>query len=118
MISLVAKRVIELVGDESFLDEVREKGKVLKEGLMAIKGEYPGIVKDVRGRGLIQAVEFESPIPELGKEFLARGVLVITPGEKLLRCLPPLIITREEIEEFLNCVREVIKNSQSLPPEA
>ena len=108
VICQVAKRVVELVGDTRFLDEVREKGEVLKEGLLAIKGEYPGLVKEVRGRGLIQAVEFHSPIPGIGKRFLEKGVLVITPGDKLLRCLPPLIITREEIEEFLTCVREVL----------
>ncbi|OCC15863.1 Acetylornithine aminotransferase [Dissulfuribacter thermophilus] len=109
VISQVAQKVIEIIGDNAFLEGVKIKGELLKKGLMEIKADFPGLIKEVRGKGLIQAVEFNSPLEGIGSRFIDEGVLCLTPADRLLRVLPPLIIEEDEIKEFLNKFRNILE---------
>ena len=89
--------------DDSLLKEVAEKSEYLKDELLQIKG-----VKSVSGLGLMLGVETEKPAKELAKKALERGVLILTAKTKL-RMLPPLNITKEQLDKALEILKEIIE---------
>lgn len=89
--------------DDSLLKEVAEKSEYLKDELLKIKG-----VKSVSGLGLMLGIETEKPAKELAKKALERGVLILTAKTKL-RMLPPLNITKEQLDKALEILKEIIE---------
>ena len=89
--------------DEKLLQEVREKGEFVKARLQGVKG-----VKSVSGLGLMLGIELEEKsAADVMKACIARGVIPLTAKEKV-RLLPPLVITREQLERALDVLADVI----------
>ena len=103
-----AKVVIETLTSPGFLDRVKETGTYLKTGLESLAGKYSEKILEVRGRGLIQAIEFRKPVPELANKLMDEGFLVLLSQEKILRLVPPLIVTKAEIDAMLNAIENNI----------
>ena len=103
-----AKVVIETLTSPGFLDRVKETGTYLKKGLESLAGRHPKAILEVRGRGLIQAIEFRKPVPELANRLMEEGFLVLLGQEKILRLVPPLIVTKAEIDAVLNAIENNI----------
>ncbi len=82
------------------LQQVKQKGEYLKKRLVELTQDWRE-VREVRGRGLIQAIEFHSPKPDLASWLLEKGFLSIVSHGLILRLLPPFIIGREEIDQFI-----------------
>ncbi|MCR4740033.1 MAG: aspartate aminotransferase family protein [Lachnospiraceae bacterium] len=93
--------VIGQFGELDILKNVNETGAYLKEKLEVLKGKYP-IIKDVRGKGLIAGIEFDDtkPVSEVCKKALENGLVVISASGNVLRLVPPLIITKDDIDEM------------------
>jgi predicted acetylornithine/succinylornithine family transaminase len=97
-----AHAVLDVVTDAAFLDDVRAKGDQLLAGL----DQLP--VTNVRGRGLMAAFDVEGA-PELATRLLTEQHLVVNAtGPATIRFLPPLTVTREEIEEALGRLAAVL----------
>ncbi len=96
-----ANAVLDVMSAPGFFDHVKEMAAVLRRGLEELAAAKAGKIVDIRGRGLIQALEFAEPVPDLGLKLLEKGLLVLLGQEKIVRLLPPLIISQEEIESFL-----------------
>ncbi|MDL1957943.1 MAG: aspartate aminotransferase family protein [Deltaproteobacteria bacterium] len=103
-----AKVVIETLTSPGFLDSVKEMGTHLKKGLESLADKYPKAILEVRGRGLIQAIEFREPVPELASKLLEEGFLVLLNQKKILRLVPPLIVTKTEIDAMLTAIENNI----------
>lgn len=95
--------------DDEFLAKVREKGEYLRNQAKILADKLPGKITDVRGVGLIDAIELSVSAPEVSQKMLQKGVLVNNIGEHILRLVPPLIISNEEIDMFINTLGEVLK---------
>ena len=66
-------------------------------------------IADVRGRGLMCGVEFSEPIAkEIGEKLRANKVLVGVVGDRVLRIVPPLIVTKPDIDYLINALKEAI----------
>ena len=103
IVSVAAHAVLDIVDDEAFLREVREKGERLQEGLR----ELPGVV-EVRGRGLMVAADISGDAPEVVRRALFEERLIINAtGPTTLRFLPPLIVTTEQVDEALLRIRRL-----------
>lgn len=89
--------------DDKFLGEVKEKSEYLFSELKKING-----VKSVSGMGLMIGIETEKAAGDVAKECLAKGLLVLTAKTKV-RLLPPLNITKEELDCGLKIFKEVIE---------
>ncbi|MDH5739737.1 MAG: acetylornithine transaminase [Nitrospira sp.] len=83
------------------LDQAKRMGEYLAKGLTDCKDRYR-IVKDVRGLGLLQGMELEVDARAVVADALARGVLINAATEQVLRFVPPLIITQQEIDKLLD----------------
>lgn len=87
---------------EDFLLEVQGKAEYLRAKLKGFDG-----VKRVTGLGLMIGLEVEKPAKEIAQNCLKRGLLVLTAHEKV-RIVPPLNITKTEMDEGLTILREVL----------
>ena len=66
------------------------------------------LIKDVRGKGLMIGIEVSESSSEIQKKALENGLLVLTAGKNVIRLLPPLIISKEEIEKAVEILGETI----------
>ena len=88
--------------DEKLLVSVREKGEYFREGLKKIDG-----VKEVTGMGLMIGIHTDKPAAEVANECIKRGLLVLTAHSNV-RLLPPLTISKDDIDFALKILNEVI----------
>jgi len=92
--------------DFAMLGQVTECGEALREGLREIAEKRPGVVKDVRGWGLITGIELseDDAVPTAGAvvgKATERGLLLVPAGLKVVRFVPPLIATVADIKKAL-----------------
>lgn len=108
----VALAVCETVEDDAFLANVRDRGEQLRAGLKAIAADYPNLIAEVRGWGLINGMELNADIDLMSvnvvKSAMENGVLLVPAGPKVVRFVPPLVVSEAEIDRALQAVREAI----------
>ncbi|HPU29827.1 MAG TPA: aspartate aminotransferase family protein [Syntrophorhabdaceae bacterium] len=99
---------INTIVDEGIIKHCESMGKYLREGLTRLKERFSFIL-DIRGMGLIIGIELATSGDEILKEFINEGVIVNCTKGNILRLLPPLIITEEEIDIFLEVAERVFE---------
>lgn len=105
MVCAAANAVLDTVADPAFLAEVREKGEYLKNKIMALGSAH---IQGVRGMGLMLGIIVEEGRhSEFANQLIEKGVLAITAGKNAVRLLPPLVISKEEMDEALAVMKEV-----------
>jgi acetylornithine aminotransferase/acetylornithine/N-succinyldiaminopimelate aminotransferase len=116
----VALKILDVIQREKLADNVRQVGAFLKSGLQQLAGKYPGVVRTVRGLGLMLGIELTPNITRLpgdqSKTQAARfanllhgsGLLAIPAGAQIMRFLPPLNLLQSEAEEGLKILESVI----------
>jgi acetylornithine/N-succinyldiaminopimelate aminotransferase len=102
----VASKVMDVVSQEEFLEQVKEKGRLLREGIQKIGDPR---VKEIRGRGLLIGVEFTAPVQELISVCMKKGLLLVGAGSNVVRFVPPLTINQVEINQALALFKEALK---------
>lgn len=106
--AFVAGEVIDIIKEEGLIEKCCTKGEFLIKKLLAIKSET-SVIKDVRGRGLMLAVELNENAENIFEALLERGFIVAKrPGAEVLRIDPALTIEHQTIERFLKALREII----------
>ena len=100
-------KVFDLYEKEHILENVRTVGAYLTEQLDALVEKYD-FLKERRGKGMIQGLEVTGrPVAEIVERALANGLVLITAGSSVLRFVPPLVITKEDV----NCMVEKLERS-------
>lgn len=97
----VGNKVLELVGDAAFLDEVAEKAAYFKAGLKALVARHPNTFKSVRGKGLMMGLECAVPNMDVVNAGYDALILTVPAGGNVVRFVPALTITKEDIDEAL-----------------
>jgi acetylornithine/N-succinyldiaminopimelate aminotransferase len=108
----VALAVCQTLEQDHILANVRDRGDQLRTGLRAIAAQHPHLIADVRGWGLINGLELHADIPltaaDLVKIAMAAGVLLVPAGPKVLRFVPPLIVTAAEVDRALQALNQAL----------
>ena len=100
-------KVFDLYEKEHILENVRTVGAYLTEQLDALVEKYD-FLKERRGKGMIQGLEVTGrPVAEIVERALANGLVLITAGSSVLRFVPPLVITKEDVD----CMVEKLERS-------
>ncbi|WP_245416838.1 aspartate aminotransferase family protein [Undibacter mobilis] len=108
--------VLDIVADKAFLDEVKRKGLLLKQRLAEIRDRYSSVVAEVRGEGLLIGLRMVPPVGEMVDELRNEEMITVAAGENVVRLLPPLIISDDEIGEAVNRIeRACAKLAQAHP---
>lgn len=99
--------VVETVNTEEMRNHVSDVGDYLQAGLRERLADAQHVV-EVRGRGLMVGVELSSPCAGLVKQALDQGLLINVTAERVVRLLPPLIISRQEVDALLDILCPLI----------
>lgn len=106
----VALSVCHTLEQEQLLENVQQRGEQLRAGLQAIAEKYPNHIVDVRGWGLINGLELKADIEltsaDVVRVAIENGVLLVPAGPKVVRFVPPLIVTSAEIDQALQAVEQ------------
>ena len=103
-----ANVVLDVVGNDTFLSNVDAMGEYMKSRLEKIKAQYPDLVKEVRGMGLILGMELTQPGRDIVNACLTKGAIINCTAGNVLRFVPPLIINKEHIDEVCDILAEVL----------
>ena len=106
-VATVAKYVLDRISDQHLLENVRENGHWFAERLRGV-AERTGKIRAVRGTGYIWGVDVVEPAADVVQRGWAEGLLILTAGEHTLRILPPLTMTRAELEEGLTLLERAL----------
>ena len=101
-----AMKILDIVADEQFLEEVAEKGEYMRERIQTMNG-----VKEVRGMGLMIGIVLEKDNAAQVQEKCAENGLLVLTAKNLVRLLPPLNIDMFDIDEGLDILEDVINNT-------
>jgi acetylornithine/N-succinyldiaminopimelate aminotransferase len=91
--------VLDVVLTDGFLERVRRVSLALKQRLAEIKDRYPSVIAEVRGEGLLVGLRAVVPSGELVDELRAQKMIVVAAGDNVVRLLPPLIVSDEDVAE-------------------
>lgn len=97
----VGNAVLDVVLEPDFLPAIREKGLKLRQKLARLCDENPDIIEEVRGEGLMLGLKIKGDLPEMVGACRDQKLLVVAAAENVIRLLPPLIVSDEEIDDAL-----------------
>ena len=103
-----ANVVLDIVGQTNCLQHVVEMGDYMKSRLEAMQAKYPALIKEVRGMGLILGMELTKPGREIVNDCLGKGAIINCTAGNVLRFVPPLIVTKEHIDEVCDALEAVL----------
>jgi len=101
-----AKVTLEKIFDEDFLNEVNKKSNYLLEKLEHIVGKHP-LVNGVRGKGLLIGIECKEQVSPIIDQLREHNFLVLPAGPHVIRLLPPLTVSYEEMDIAVKTIAEV-----------
>jgi acetylornithine/N-succinyldiaminopimelate aminotransferase len=108
LVASAALAVCERLGDPDFLARVRHRAAVLGAELERVAAHRPDRVRAVRGAGLIRGVEISVPAADVVRAALEAGVLLCTAGENVVRFLPPLTASVDELRAAVDTFAEAL----------
>lgn len=95
----IGNAVLDIILEDGFLDEVKQRGIRLRQMLAELTDQYPEFLQEVRGNGLLLGIKAIVPNVEVVDAFRDHGVLVVPAGDNVVRIIPPLTITDNELHE-------------------
>ena len=108
-----ALTVLQTIETEGLLQNVQARGEQLRVKLRAIANQYPHIFTEVRGWGLINGMEISAEVEltaiDVIKAAMEEGLLLAPAGTKVLRFVPPLIISEAEVNEAIQVLEKVME---------
>ena len=96
------RAVFDIVADQEFLAQVRQKGERLRSALEQMIPNHDHLFDSVRGLGLMLGVKMKSDSRAFVNYLRTKGLLTVAAGDNVMRVLPPLNITEEHIREFVD----------------
>ena len=96
--------------EKDIVAHVNEVGRYLYEKLEEVKNQFAA-VKDHRGVGLMQGLEFEGSVGDLIVTALKKGLVIISAGANIIRFVPPLVIEKKDVDEMIAILTEAMKEN-------
>ena len=100
----VGNAVLDLMTAPGFLEQVRRTGSHFQQHLAMLLSDYPHVVSEVRGRGLMLGLKLHVPAPAFIAALRERGMLAVGATENLVRLVPPLIVGEEHLREAVEAL--------------
>ena len=100
----VGNAVLDVMLEHGFLEQVRDKALLFKQKLASVVDQFPTLIEDVRGEGLLLGLKTKIPNTDLAAALLDQHLLTVNAGDNVVRFIPPLTVTPEEIDEAVNAL--------------
>jgi acetylornithine/N-succinyldiaminopimelate aminotransferase len=107
LVTAVSKAVLSSLLNDGWLDHCRNMGSYFRGRLEELK-KHHACIKEVRGLGLIIGVELDRPGAPVMEACVQRGFLINCAQEKVLRFVPPLVVTEKEIDQLIEALGSVL----------
>ena len=105
-----AAKVLEIMERDDIPGKAAKAGEYLWKKLDEVTAAYPGI-KEHRGRGLMQGLVFDKPVNPIINTALSKGLILINAGSDIIRFVPSLIITEEDIDKMTEILKAAIEEN-------
>ncbi len=116
LVTAAALKVLKIFDEENILEHCNDMGSYLKQELMRLKDKYD-FIEDVRGMGLLLGIKMKFKARHLVQDCMEKGFLINCIQEKILRFVPPLIISKKEIDSLINCLDKIFAGLGKNQPE-
>ena len=103
----VGNSVMDIISNKKFLNNVKNLSKYFLKNLNIIKDEYPNIIKQIRGKGLLIGIQLHRDQTLFIKKLMENKLLTIKAAENVIRILPPLNVKKSEIDVALKVINKV-----------
>ena len=100
----VGNTVMDIVSNKKFLNNVKKLSEYFLLNLNQIKENYPHIIKQVRGKGLLLGIQLYQDQTKFIKKLMDNNLLTIRAAENVIRILPPLNVKKQEIDIALKII--------------
>jgi acetylornithine aminotransferase len=108
----VALAVCQTLEQQNLLSNVQARGEQLRTGLRALAQQYPDVIAEVRGWGLINGLVLHPDAAltssDIVQAAIAEGVLLVPAGPKVVRFVPPLIVSEAEVDQVLQAMQRAM----------
>jgi acetylornithine/LysW-gamma-L-lysine aminotransferase len=102
---------IQALTQDGLLENAVKMGKIFMEGLEGLKERHK-IIREVRGKGLMIGVELKFEVKDILVEGIEKGILLLYSGKNIIRLLPPLVITEEDISKVLKTLDLLLSSEE------
>ena len=109
LVSAVASKTLDIMKDEKLAQRADELGEYAKGKLKELAAAHPDAILDVRGLGLLLGVEFKFPAKDILTRLFERGFVCNVTHDVVLRLVPPLVISKEDIDAFIAALEDILK---------
>ena len=103
----VGNKVMDIVSNKKFLNNIKKLSKYFLSNLNKIKEKYPGIIKQIRGRGFLIGIQLHEDQTNFIKKLMENKLLTIRASENVVRVLPPLNVKKSELDQALKIINKV-----------
>jgi len=104
----VGNAVLDIILKKGFLENVQEVGFYFEEQLKKLQEKYPNAVSDVRGKGLLRGIQIKGDSVKFLDQLFNNKMLGVKASDNIIRLLPPLIVSKQEIDEAIIIIEKTI----------
>ncbi|MDH5568411.1 MAG: acetylornithine/succinylornithine family transaminase [Nitrosopumilus sp.] len=97
--------------EDGLIENAEKMGKIFREGLEKLK-ENHNMIREIRGKGLMIGIEMKFEVRDILMGLMKKGVLMLYSGRNILRILPPLVISEEDITKVLHALDSVLSEEE------
>lgn len=97
--------------EDGLIENAEKMGKIFREGLEKLKEKHT-MIREIRGKGLMIGVEMKFEVRDILMGLIKEGVLMLYSGRNILRILPPLVISKEDITKVLHALDSILTEEE------
>ena len=106
----IGNKVFDIISNKKFLKNVRMKSNYFNQQLNEIKIKYPKVIDEIRGRGFLIGVKLRVDQTKFIKKLMENKLLTIRAAENVVRVLPPLNVSKSELDQAIKIFEKVCKS--------
>lgn len=97
--------------EDGLIENSEKMGKIFREGLEKLKEKHT-MIREIRGKGLMIGIEMKFEIKDILMELIKEGILMLYSGRNILRILPPLVISEDDITKVLHALDSILTKEE------
>ena len=102
---------LKAITEDGLIENSEKMGKLFREGLEKLKEKH-SMIREVRGKGLMIGIEMKFEVKDILMELIKKGVLMLYSGRNILRILPPLVISEDDVTKVLHALDSVLTEEE------
>ena len=103
---------LQALTQDGLIDNADKMGKLFRDGLERLKEKHT-VIREIRGKGLMIGIELKFEVKDILMEGIEKNLLLLYSGRNILRLLPPLVISEEDVTRSLEILDELLTNEES-----